>query len=320
MKPNPQNACSGLYDNWLEVNLLPECNARCSWCVERRGYHPPGKASIEEMIQAIEDSGAENVIFLGGEPTLHSRLADLIFGTIFIGAKAWITTNGSRINEDYVLANLNGLTGANISIHHYESYANQEITELDLNWGTLRAGIMALHARSAKVRLNCNCIAGYIDNLKEIRNYIHFAKSMEADSVRFAELKEEDDNFVNLTGIMNDVFEMSNDPYVDGCSLNTVIDDMPVNFRLMCGLQTPHRPAPINPEQKPHKVLYYDGKFYNGWQRVMAKEELTTEQLIDLLTSVKEGKIDILDAAIKIRDSKSKTVEVPSGDGAGCRY
>ena len=49
IKPNERNSCSGRFADWLEVNLLSKCNAKCAWCVEKDGFHPEEKATWQEI-------------------------------------------------------------------------------------------------------------------------------------------------------------------------------------------------------------------------------------------------------------------------------
>jgi hypothetical protein len=121
------------------------------------------------------------------------------------------------------------------------------------------------------------------------KTYIDWAKSIGADSVRFAELKIDEDNFVDLGALLNHQYGLNDDPFINGCHKESVIDGMPVNFRQMCGLQTTHRPAPINPKQHAKEVLYYDGKIYAGWQSPMFP--LDEQALDEILQGVAEGKI-----------------------------
>ena len=47
---------------------------------------------------------------------------------------------------------------------------------------------------------------------------------------------------------------------------DTIINDIPVNFRQMCGFQTSRRIKPENAYSCLKEVLYYDGNMYQGWQ------------------------------------------------------
>lgn len=287
--PHPSNFCGGNFQDWLEVNLLPECNATCSWCIERMGYHPSFRASWEEIANVAIGTGKTNIILLGGEPTLYPDLSRVIKKLREAGRSVWLTTNGSRICNTFVFEKLQGLTGVNISIHHYEMESNREITGLLLSEERLKGGISTIHSLGGTVRLNCNSIRGYIDSEKEIHNYIAFAKRVGADNIRFAELKISED-FVNLTKVLKSKYGLNNNPFFHGCHQDAVIDGMQINFRQMCGLQTDKRPLPINPVQCAKEVLYYDGHIYPGWQSPMHLCEYAVD---NILKDLSEHKISL---------------------------
>jgi len=320
--PNKNNFCGGSFQDWLEVNLIDKCNGKCSWCVERDGYHPKRHATWQEMALTIRRHGAKNVMLLGGEPTLYPMLRVLIINLAECGGhKVWLTTNGSMLTKSFVRKNLEGLAGINISIHHTDLALNRDITGISLNYDTLLNSIYELHKLGIPTRLNCNCIKGYIDDEEDMLNYIRFARNIGARNVRFAELKIDENNFVDLTKIYGDRFGLNNDPFTYGCVINTVIDEMPVNFRQMCGLQTSKRIKPVNPKQYSKAVLYYDGIIYNGWQTTRNRGVMKSKELRKLLKDVKDGKKSIDEVEILIQKAIDKNEVVTYVEsGGGCQY
>ena len=322
-EPHPNNFCGGSFQDWLEVNLLPNCNGKCSWCVERDGYHPKEKAGWDVIADKAIESGKTNIILLGGEPTLYADLDKIITDLNLRGRNVWVTTNGGLLTPRYVSSVLVGLTGINISIHDFDLDRNEEIVGVKIR--NLKEVVDALHIIGVSVRLNCNCIAGHVDSYDSIRKYIAFAKSAGVDKIRLAELKLEEENFVNLTKVFNHRFGLNDDPFTYGCIRDVVIDDMPVNVRQMCGLQTARRPLPINPKQFPKTVLYYDGKFYDGWQQRRRKFDVKPRELDDVLKKVAAGKMTPDEAKKIINEEVVKDileVEDEGGPlaGGGCRY
>lgn len=321
--PHPNNFCGNGFPDWLEVNLLKDCNAKCEWCVERRGWHPRHVATWQEIVDAAIATGRKNIILLGGEPTLHPDLSKIISRIRGAGRKPWITTNGSKLTPNWVIDNLVGIEGVNISIHDYDLYENEKITGLWINETELRGAINEIHDIGAKVRLNCNCIKGHIDTEEQIENYISWAKYIGADNIRFAELKHADGEFVDLAEILDHKYGTNDNPFELGCSVDAVINDMSVNFRLMCGMQTSKRPCPVNPDIMPHPVLYYDGRIYSGWQQ-KKESDMTTKELAELMEKVKSGEISTTEAVVMIdRDKRNEQDyfrrSVPQGGGS-CQY
>lgn len=320
MKPNPNNFCGGAFQDWLEVNLTRHCNGRCSWCIEKDGYHPDKEASCEVIAQAAIDSGAEHIILLGGEPTLYKELEKMIRILHDAGLKVYITTNGSLLTPYFVKKNLKLLTGLNISIHDYDLYSNNSITGIFLYLHLLQSSIEELHKYNINVRLNCNCIKGYIDSKFKMEKYIYFAKMIGADKVRFAELKCDDNQFVNVAKVLNYEHGLTDDPFNQGCNINVPIFELPVNVRLMCGLHTIHRIKPENPEQHPKKVLYYDGKIYDGWKTKLGMKKKEVKEILAKLSD----RLITLDEAYDLLKDHLKKSHAPatrtSDDGAGCYY
>jgi len=325
--PCSANFCAGAFPDWLEVNLLKHCNAKCEWCIEKNGFHPEFNAPWHVIADKAISFGAENVILLGGEPTLYIKLPDIIARLNEAGRKVWLTTNGSKLTKCFAESKLHGVYGVNISVHHYCMQKNRVITGLDIKVSELAPAIDYLIDNGVKVRLNCNCISGMIDTEKEIERYIKFARLLGVNSVRFAELKHADESFVNIPEVMGFKYGLTNAPFTDGCSKNTVIDGVDINFRTMCGLQTDTRVKPINSVQVQKHVLYYDGKIYDGWQT--NKEEITVNdaELLKLMDDVAKGKIPPAEAAVKIAregmgKKKVKIVKVkkPKPVSVGCHY
>jgi pyruvate-formate lyase-activating enzyme len=265
--PNCNNWCVGNYRDWLEVMLTSQCNGKCSWCIEKDGFKPQKHVDVNTLAIIINQNEAKNIILLGGEPTLYKDLPILI-QKCAPTKNLYITTNGSRLTPFFIFQ-IKGIAGINISIHHYYLWKNKEITGIDLNERNIMNVIARCHKHNIQVRLNCNLISGYIDSARDIKAYIDWGKFLRVDSIRFAELKNDDGSFVDASKILNYQYGLTNDPFVYGCSKKTTIDGMPVEFRQMCGFQTPHRKQPTTPEFNfPSKnVLYYDGITYNGWQK-----------------------------------------------------
>jgi len=336
-KPHPHNFCGGNYQDWREGMLLPNCNGKCEWCVEKFGWHPKEKVHWTEIVNAVVSTGKKNVILLGGEPTLHKDLGNVISGLWQRGRKIYVTTNGSRLHEKFICENnLQLLTGVNISIHDYHLMRNQTITGISLSRTQLFSAIEVLKERDCKVRFNCNLIDGHIDSVEEIENYINWAKKIGADSVRFAELKYDTENFVDLYKLFGNTHGLNDDPYLYGCNNNVEINGMHVNFRQMCGLQTSLRPPHPDFQKYPKQVLYYDGKIYDGWQVTSEQKEheMDRSKIAKVLRKFKDGKVDeetVLDLIEVYVDGAAPQAVVPSQlplripasgpkVGSGCTY
>lgn len=312
MKPCKTNFCGGNFQDWLEVMLIDKCNGKCLWCIERDGYRPPEHVGWECLVDAILLSKKRNIILLGGEPTMYKDLGEIV-KALHMRRNLYITTNASRMNRLYIRHNLKGIVGANLSIHSFNLKENKKITGIDLDYDKLWGGIDQLHKQGASVRFNCNLIKGHIDNEFKIIDYITFVKEMGGDSIRFAELKADKDNFIDAAKILDYQYGLNDDPFTKGCHQNAIINDMPINFRQMCGLQTDMRVKPDNPEQPyPKEVLYYDGLIYQGWQKDR-RHNMQSYEMKALLDEVAKGSVSPEDAMTKIYRSEDDSQY-------GCRY
>mgnify|MGYP001586998752 CR=1 FL=1 len=318
MKPNSRNYCSGRFKDWLEVYLLSECNGSCEWCIDKGGYRPREKVGTSEIARMINGAKEKNVILLGGEPLLYKGLSELI-GSIKT-KNVYLTTNGSLLTPEKATEELSGLHGINISLHHCDMRRNKLITGRMIDETVLRKAIATLQKQNAKVRFNCNVIKGEIDSEAKVLRYITWAKSMGVQSVRFAEIKHADEKFVSIGQIMQYRWGLNEDPYTEGCNHDTVIDGTEINFRQMCGFQTYRRPVPQDPEGSSHRVLYYDGRFYDGWQtkekEMKKKGKDGGASLDDILRAIQE-----LGKRVEKREGKEER-EGASGSGGGgyCQY
>lgn len=325
------NFCSGsCYQDWLEVNLLSTCNGRCSWCINKNSYTPTKSVSIDILCKAAIDSGKKNVILLGGEPTLHPYLEEIISTLATSDLNVYLTTNGSILTKDYVKDTLKGLKGINISVHHYSPYINSKITGLLLDYKVLQSSIQQLQLQNTSVRLNCNIIKGYIDTYPSIKHYLRFVKGMDVFDVRFAELKNDIQNFIGLETIFGKgVYGLNDDPFTQGCVKTGYMNGIFCSFRQMCGVQNPLRPLPIAPEQVQKDVLYYDGNIYKGWQISLKERKDMDEKLLTLiLEKVKSGELTIEEAKKAFVVHEKEMLKATQGNhkpqqsasGFGCVY
>ena len=263
---------------------------------------------------------------------MYRDIQSLINHLKMAGRLVWITTNGGLLYPEFVLNNLRNLTGVNISIHNYDLRKNWQITGVTLTEANLTNVISQLRwqgasltHQGANVRLNCNCINGHIDSIETICEYIEFDKRIGAHKIRFAELKQEDDGFVDLAKILDYKYGLNDNPFIDGCNSDAVINEMPVNFRQMCGLQTSRRVTPEDPEQCLKEVLYYDGKIYNGWQTNPPKEMgMKDKAIAGILNAVAAGEMSVKHGTSLIQEKLLVEGSVPEKKrimtGHGCCY
>jgi MoaA/NifB/PqqE/SkfB family radical SAM enzyme len=107
-----------LYDRSpIEAQLIVtrRCNLSCGYCTEYDGDSPEIPLEVlKGRINALHHLGVLNIALLGGEPLLHSRIADVV---AYANRKAQvsITTNGFLIS-DQLIDNLNAAGLANMQV------------------------------------------------------------------------------------------------------------------------------------------------------------------------------------------------------------
>ena len=329
MQPHFRNFCRGNFQDWLEVMLEPKCNGNCFFCIEKNGFKPK---PIDWLTLAgkILKTEKNNILLLGGEPTLYPDLKNLIEAIKYNNRNIYITTNGGKLMiENFAKDNLSSITGINISIHHYDLERNRRITGISLIEKPLINVIKWFKSKNITVRINCNCIDGEIGSKEEILEFINIAKKWGVDSVRFAELKN-NDKFIDLAKIFDYQYGLNDDPFMYGCYQDVIINDMPVNFRQLCGMQTNKRAKPVDPKQILKDVLYCDGNIYKGWQtikkeKIMGKKSNKAMQamLEAILEQVALGDITVKSAAkclLPLIVSSEKEETQSTETGSGCVY
>jgi MoaA/NifB/PqqE/SkfB family radical SAM enzyme len=83
-------------------DLTWACNYHCSFCYNPRGNsklgHPPW-ATTKTILHKLAEWGVKEVLYLGGEPTLHPKFDDVIELGSRLGLSQRVVTNASRIRE-----------------------------------------------------------------------------------------------------------------------------------------------------------------------------------------------------------------------------
>ena len=113
MNPTPSKSGSPDYGpRRLTVELTNICNLHCSYCLrdEDALYHTPANYLPVELFARVASSardsmGIEQVMFTGGEPTLHPEFGKLIEKVAELGLKCSFVTNGWHFERVWPLLN-----------------------------------------------------------------------------------------------------------------------------------------------------------------------------------------------------------------------
>jgi hopanoid biosynthesis associated radical SAM protein HpnH len=86
----------------LMLEPTHRCNLSCTGCGRIREYHDTldREMTLEECLQAVDESGPPVITITGGEPLLYSRVADLVRDVLARGKHIYFCTNGLLLEEN----------------------------------------------------------------------------------------------------------------------------------------------------------------------------------------------------------------------------
>lgn len=208
----PRNSCAGGYGNCLDVKITNYCNGSCAFCIEHGGYAPKKqKSAVELALTTVSKADFPNVLILGGEPLMYQHLIEYLKLIRPYKEKIYLTTNGTLLRSPYTnLEDLGKyLNGINISIHHYQEEKNNMVLrggtleapvgrpDISLEFAVLKDSIKVLKDNGCSVRINCNLVKGFVESEHDIVEMVRRAEDLGANNLRFAELQNSPDEFVD---------------------------------------------------------------------------------------------------------------------------
>jgi len=118
---------------WL--HLTNKCNLNCSWCYV---YNKIGHKTAVDIsqplynlsLQLLKDLHIKELVFIGGEPTLHPNFPQFIYAAKQKGFKSYVVTNGVKLsNLDYLKSLMeSGLDFINMSFVAHKAATYNKIT------------------------------------------------------------------------------------------------------------------------------------------------------------------------------------------------
>lgn len=236
MKGNFNNSCMGAYKDTLDIKLTDACNGDCGFCIEKGGKLSDS-APVETFIAKVKSINPKSVLVLGGEPFIYPKLAEFIEG--ISGRKIFITTNGSRLKDKTLLERIAPhLTAVNISLMFWGMERHFDATKVKLNPTDIKEGIEILKKHGVSVRINAILLKGYLDNTEDCNTMIDFSKWLGANDIRFSEVQEQPEMFVDAKEIFTG---LNDNPYFEGCEQKLKYDGINVFVKQTCGLVNPKK-------------------------------------------------------------------------------
>lgn len=119
----------------LELNLGRRCNNRCIFCLdataprESRDWLPLARARGE--LERARKEGAVSVGLLGGEPTAHPQILDIVGAARELGfERIALASNGLKLDDEPFARQLvdGGVTRVTVSIHGHQPAIEDELS------------------------------------------------------------------------------------------------------------------------------------------------------------------------------------------------
>lgn len=183
----------GLVSNnaYLSVVATNKCNRACPYCINSETDHTL-QLSIKKMRrtvkEAVEKYGIKEAIILGGEPTLHPDICEMITGLYDAGIqKVRLTTNGIALTNQLLIDMIRvGLYGLNISYHNEDFISRSRLKEI----------FDIAQENGIKVRVNTNIWRNNHDSLDSFMRFYETLKGA-CDEVRVSNIIPKDSFSVN---------------------------------------------------------------------------------------------------------------------------
>lgn len=197
---------------YMSIVVTNKCQCKCSYCINSETDHKlnlPIDKSIGNIKKVVQTYGVKEAILLGGEPTLHPNLFELLKKLRTESGLEMIrlTTNGIKLknNKEFIakLVDVNyGIQGINISFHNEDFITLNELYDICF-W------IRELNP-SIKIRINMNIWKGNCDTLLLLNSHIYSLSFV--DEIRVSNIIAKDSFSVNPKNSNNNLI-LSNEEY-----------------------------------------------------------------------------------------------------------
>ena len=191
---------------------------RCKFCfatfqdvkhsILPKGHLP--KVEAIEVVKQLARVGFQKITFAGGEPTLCPWISDLIRTAKESGMTTMIVSNGSKITEEFLLANKNQLDWIAISIDSLNP-------EINIKMGRAIAGIKSLsieyyislidRIKAHGYGLKINTVVCSKNYTEDLNTFIQYAKPKRWKVLQVLPMEGQNDQNINELKINDDQFQ-----------------------------------------------------------------------------------------------------------------
>ena len=173
--------------------ITSKCMMRCEHCYEWNNISQNEYLSIEnlkEIIKKIKDFGAYHIQLSGGEPL--ERMDDLIVLTDYSreGVDLWLNTSGFGLTLERALSlKKAGLTGAEISLDHWDEYEHNSFRGNDKSFFWVGEAVKNCSEAGILTSLSL-CATNTFVSKENLLRYAELAMKWEVRFIRLLEPKE----------------------------------------------------------------------------------------------------------------------------------
>lgn len=183
----------GLVSNnaYLSVVATNKCNRNCPYCINSDTDHSlsiPIRRMTKNVSELVNRYNVKEAIILGGEPTLHPDICNVIHGLKYAGIEiVRLTTNGIALTDQLLTDMVTfGLYGLNLSFHNEDFITYERLSQ-----------IYALCKKlGIKLRINTNIWRGNHDTVSDFLDFYQTIAD-KCDEVRVSNIIPKDTFSVN---------------------------------------------------------------------------------------------------------------------------
>jgi hypothetical protein len=182
------------------------------------------------------------------------------------------------LNEEKAKMLSKYLTAINISMHHYSEFLNDKIYGTHVSLNRIKTAIKVFNEAGVKVRVNCNLVKGVLDNKSDTETMIEFVSSIGADEIRFSELQNAEDQYVDASKIFDNI---TSNPFCDGCEQLLIGYPIKVRVKITCGIVSGYAdPKPIRMYYRTPPLTPDGYASIKHYRRLYLAAEATTSQTL----------------------------------------
>jgi MoaA/NifB/PqqE/SkfB family radical SAM enzyme len=169
---------------WLEITS--KCNLTCSHCYAESGPEREvyGNMAYHNWVRVLDESADLNcrrVQFIGGEPTMHPQLSDLIDHATHLGFEfIEVYTNATRLGKNLIECFRRNRVHVATSFYSIDPLVHDRITQGKGSWERTVSGIRAVVAAHLPIRVG---IVETEQNLGHGEQVIKFVKRLGVENV-----------------------------------------------------------------------------------------------------------------------------------------